>query len=319
MTILANDGLSSEGVAALAAAGFSVSTETVPQEQLADTINREKYSVLLVRSATKVRRALIDACPHLKLIGRGGVGMDNIDVEYARSKNIHVINTPAASSLSVAELVMGNLFSLSRFTHHAHREMPASGNTHFKALKKKYSKGQELRGKTIGIVGLGKIGQALAGYALGAGMKVEAVDPYIGTVKVPVHIAGHTGVDVTIRPSTSLDELLPQLDYLSIHVPQQEGGAAVIGTAQFEKMKEGVIVVNASRGGTIDEEALTRAIEKGKVRAAALDVFEGEPHPSTAILGHPAIASTPHIGAATVEAQRRIGLELADQIIQLLQ
>lgn len=318
MKILANDGISPEGIKALEAGGFTVSTTTIPQDQLADVINKEGYVGVLVRSATTVRQNVIDACPGLKLIGRGGVGMDNIDVDYARSKGIHVINTPAASSQSVAELVFGSLFSLSRTTFDSYKEMPVNGSNNFAALKKKYAKGQELRGKTIGIVGFGRIGQALASYCLGAGMIVKAVDLREEKVAIQVPIVGHDNLYISIKPTQSLDNIIAELDYISIHVPKQKDGSAVINTAEFSKMKDGVILVNAARGGVIDEAALIQALASGKVRAAGLDVFENEPTPNTDLLANDKIASTPHIGAATVEAQTRIGEELASQIISLL-
>lgn len=318
MKILANDGVSPEGVAALEAGGFEVSTTNIPQEDLVDHINAEGITGLLVRSATKVRTDIIDNCPSLKLIGRGGVGMDNIDVDYARSKGLHVINTPGASSQSVAELVMGSLFSLSRSTFHSNRMMPTKGASEFKTLKKLYGKGQELRGKTLGIVGFGRIGQSLASYALGAGMQVKAVDLFVENATVPVQIAGHGTVDVTITPSKNLTDIIGELDYISLHVPKQSDGSAVIGAAEFAQMKDGVILANAARGGVIDEDALLAALESGKVRATSLDVFENEPTPREDLLVNEKIASTPHIGAATTEAQTRIGLELAEQIISLL-
>ncbi|MCB9223334.1 MAG: D-2-hydroxyacid dehydrogenase [Crocinitomicaceae bacterium] len=318
MKILANDGISPEGVEALEKAGFTVSTTNIPQDQLAAAINAEGIVGLLVRSATTVRKDLIDACPGLKLIGRGGVGMDNIDVEYARSIGLSVINTPGASSQSVAELVMGELFSMSRDLFHSHRMMPTTGATDFGKLKKRYGKGQELRGKTIGIVGFGRIGQSLASYALGVGMKVKAVDLFVDKASIGVYIEGHGEVAVGIDPVKDLNEIIGELDYISLHVPKQANGAAVIGKAEFAKMKDGVILVNAARGGVIDEDALIEALNSGKVRATALDVFENEPNPRADLLQHEKIGSTPHIGAATEEAQDRIGLELAEQIINLL-
>ena len=318
MKILANDGISPEGVAALEAGGFDVSTTNVPQDDLIDAINNEGYVGVLVRSATTVRQNVIDSCPGLKLIGRGGVGMDNIDVEYARSKGLHVINTPAASSQSVAELVMGSLFTLSRTTFDSYKLMPNTGATEFKALKKKYAKGQELRGKTIGIVGFGRIGQSLASYALGAGMNVKAVDLFVENASIPVNISGHGAVNVDITPAKSLTEIIGDLDYISLHVPKQADGSAVIGTGEFAQMKDGVVLANAARGGVIDEDALIEALASGKVRAAALDVFENEPTPRADLLANEKIAATPHIGAATTEAQTRIGEELASQIISLL-
>lgn len=318
MKVLANDGISPEGQEALEQSGFEVSTETIPQDQLIAKINEVGYAAILVRSATTVRKDLIDACPSIKVIGRGGVGMDNIDVDYARSKGINVINTPGASSQSVAELVIGSLFSLSRSTFHSNRAMPASGDKDFEVLKKKYAKGQELRGKQIGIVGFGKIGQAVASYALGVGMKVRAIDLFVESAEIPVVIQGHGAVKIHVETVKSLDEVIGELDYISLHVPKQENGAAVIGAAEFSKMKDGVILVNAARGGVIDESALIQALDSGKVRAAALDVFENEPSPRKDLLVHEKISSTPHIGAATTEAQTRIGLELAEQIINLL-
>lgn len=318
MKILANDGISKEAVAALEAAGFTVSTTKVPQEQLIDHINKENISALLVRSATTARKDMIDACPGLKLIGRGGVGMDNIDVDYARGKGRHVINTPGASSQSVAELVIGTMFSLSRDLFHSHRNMPVSGERDFEVLKKKYGKGQELRGKTLGIVGFGRIGQSVASYALGCGMKVIAIDLYTNPIEIKVPIVGHGDVKVTITPKKDLSEVIGELDYISLHVPKQPNGAAVIGEPEFSKLKKGVILVNAARGGVIDENALLKALASGQVRAVGLDVFENEPTPKGELLVNEKIASTPHIGAATDEAQDRIGLELAEQIIKLL-
>ena len=179
MKILANDGISITGVKTLKAAGFDVSTENVPQDNLIDHLNENKTEVLLVRSATVVRKDLIDSCPNIKIIGRGGVGMDNIDVEYARSKEIKVINTPSASSSSVAELVFSHIFSGIRFLHDSNRNMPLQGETNFKSLKKSYSNGFEIRGKTIGIIGFGRIGQEVAKIALGLGMNIIAFDNYV--------------------------------------------------------------------------------------------------------------------------------------------
>lgn len=318
MKILANDGISIEGKEALQEQGFEVLTETIPQDQLITEINNQNISALLVRSATTVRKDLIDACAGLKLIGRGGVGMDNIDVDYARSKGIHVINTPGASSQSVAELVIGSLFALSRSTFHANRMMPQKGSAEFNSLKKMYGKGQELRGKTIGIVGFGRIGQSLASYALGCGMAVKAIDHFVESAEIVVPINGFSDVKVKITPVKELDQVIGELDYISLHVPKQKDGSAVISDAEFAKMKNGVILANAARGGVIDEDALLRALADGKVRAASLDVFENEPTPREDLLINEKIAATPHIGAATDEAQTRIGIELAEQIINLL-
>ena len=312
MKILANDGISSKGKELLMAAGFTVITDKVEQDQLAKTVNEQGIEMILVRSATTVRKEVIDACPNLKLIGRGGVGMDNIDVAYAREKGITVINTPASSSQSVAELVMGHLFSLSRFLQDSFKNME-SGD--FSSLKKKYAKGIELRGKTIGIIGFGRIGQSLASYALGAGMDVIAVDQFTTPAKISVPIGLNNNIDVEITPTTDLQSVLGKLDYISLHVPKQADGSAVITASEFSKMKKGVLIVNASRGGVIDENDLLVALEEGVISGIALDVYENEPNPRKDLLNHPKIACTPHIGAATLEAQDRIGEELAQLII----
>ncbi len=311
--ILANDGLSPAGIEILESAGYTVVTEHVLQEQLADTINREGYEVLLVRSATKVRRELIDHCPGLKMIGRGGVGMDNIDVEYARNKGIEVVNTPAASSQSVAELVMTHLFKTARCVQMSKREMPETGCASCASLKKKYGKGIELRGKVLGIIGFGRIGQSVARYALGIGMKVVVADHHRDDVYVDIPIFNAETVRVKIV-KTGLSELLEQSDFISMHVPAQPSGP-MIGTSEFNKMKTDVRIVNAARGGVIDEDALLAAIDSGKVSFAGLDVFDNEPAPRQDLLSKEEISLTPHIGAATVEAQERIGEELADIII----
>lgn len=311
MKILANDGISNEGKVALEKAGYTVVTETVYQGDLIHAINSENYEILLVRSATTVRKEVIDACPNLKLIGRGGVGMDNIDVAYALEEGRKVINTPASSSQSVAELVMGQLFSISRFLHDSYKNMETGD---FKALKKAYAKGVELRGKKLGIIGFGRIGQALASYALGCGMEVIAYNIDTCPTEIPVKIGGNI-IQVQVSLYTDLNKLLAECDYISLHVPKQKNGEAVLGAAQFASMKKGMRIANASRGGVIDEDALLAALEAGQVSNIALDVYENEPNPRKDLLNHPKIACTPHIGAATLEAQDRIGLELADLII----
>ena len=315
MKVLANDGIATSGVVALEKAGFEVILKTVAQEQLADFINENNVDVLLVRSATTVREQLIDACPSLKIIGRGGVGMDNIDVDYARNKGLKVINTPAASSHSVAELVFAHLFGMVRFLHDSNQNMPLEGDSKFKELKKAYAKGVELKGKTLGILGFGRIGQATAKVGLGVGMKVIAYDPFIDAANIQLDFFDGQQVNFTID-TISKEALLEQADFISLHVPAQDG--YVISTKEFNIMKEGVAIVNAARGGVIDEVALVAAIDEGKVSNAALDVFENEPHPEVQLLMNKNISLTPHIGAATKEAQNRIGEELASQIIEIL-
>ena len=315
MKVLANDGVSQSGINALEEAGFEVITTTVAQEQLINYINSNNIGTLLVRSATTVRQDLIDACPGLKVIGRGGVGMDNIDVEYARSKGIHVINTPAASSQSVAELVFAHLFGGVRFLYDSNRNMPLDGDTKFKALKKNYAKGVELRGKTLGIIGFGRIGREVAKIALGVGMKVIASDKFVGKAEIKVEFYNGQFINVEIE-TEPMKDVLKHSDFISLHVPAQKD--YIISKKHIDLMKDGVGIVNAARGGIIDEVALIEALESGKIAFAGLDTFENEPTPAVQVLMNGRISLTPHIGAATNEAQDRIGTELASQIKSLL-
>lgn len=313
MRILANDGIDAVGKKLLEEAGFEVDTNHIPQEELADKLNA--YDAVTVRSATKLRQALIDVCPNIKAIGRGGVGMDNIDVEYARSKGIAVINTPAASSLSVAELVFAHLLNGVRFLYDSNRKMPVEGDTNFAGLKKAYAKGVELRGKTLGVVGFGRIGRETAKVALGLGMDVVYTDLFDGPTTLSVAFSGDVVVELPVR-QVSFDEVLKSSDFITLHVPFLDKPA--IGKEEFALLKDGVGLVNASRGGVIDELALIEALDAGKVSFAALDVFDDEPTPRKEILAHPRISLTPHIGAATNEAQERIGVELASLLIDTL-
>ncbi len=315
MKVLANDGVSQTGIDALEAAGFEVITTKVAQEQLINYINDKAIDVVLVRSATTVRKEVIDACPSLKIIGRGGVGMDNIDVTYAREKGLHVINTPAASSESVAELVFAHLFNGVRFLYASNRDMPLDGDSKFKDLKKAYAKGIELRGKTLGVIGFGRIGQATAKIALGCGMKVIAFDPFMkeATVTVPFFDGQSVSFNIT---TVSKEELLKEADFVTLHVPAQKD--YVIGKTEIALMKDGAAIINAARGGVIDEVALIEALNSNKLGFAGLDVFENEPKPAVQVLMNSKVSLTPHIGAATGEAQDRIGKELAEQIISIL-
>lgn len=315
INILANDGISNSGIDALKKSGFNIISTNVAQEQLENYINKENISVILVRSATTVRKDLIDNCPGIKIIGRGGVGMDNIDVEYARSKNIHVINTPAASSASVAELVFAHLYGGVRFLHESNRSMPLEGDSNFKKLKKAFAKGVELRGKTIGIIGFGRIGRETAKIALGIGMNVIAYDKFLESVDIKLEFMDNKTIDFNIKIS-KFDDLLKASDFISLHVPAQKN--YVIDKSEFNKMKDGVGIINAARGGVINEVELVSALESGKVAFAGLDTFENEPKPEIQLLMNSKLSLTPHIGAATNEAQDRIGLELAEQISNLL-
>lgn len=314
--ILANDGISSNGIEKLESNGFIVLTDTVAQLDLVKYINENKISVLLVRSATKARKDLIDSCPTLKVIGRGGVGMDNIDVEYAKEKGIKIINTPAASSNSVAELVFAHLFGLVRFLHSSNRQMPMEGDTNFKELKKSFSSGKELAGKTLGIIGFGRIGQEVAKKAIGLGMNIIVHDKFIQDADVTLNFFNGDKKTFNIE-SQSLEKVLKGSEFITVHVPKIDN-KAIIGANEIGLMKTGAGIINTSRGGVIDETALMFALDKEKLAYAALDVFENEPNPSMHLLMHNALSLTPHIGAATKEAQQRIGDELAIQIISLL-
>ena len=315
MKILANDGISESGKEALEKGGFEVLTVKVAQNQLENYINENNVDAILVRSATQVRQELIEACPSLKLIGRGGVGLDNIDVEYAEDNGLHVINTPDASSSSVAELVFAHLFGMVRFLHSSNREMPLEGDSRFKELKKAYAQGIELRGKTIGIIGFGKIGQEVAKIAIGLGMKVLATDEEVESAPITLEFFNGQKSTFTIH-TIEIDEILKESDFISLHTPALE--EYIITSSEIEKMKDGVGIINTARGGLLNEVDLINGIESGKVQYAGLDVFESEPSPEIQLLMNPELSLTPHIGAATLEAQDRIGLELAKQILELL-
>ncbi len=315
MKVLANDGISASGIKKLEEKGIQVITTKVAQEQVANFINENNISALLVRSATKVNKEIIDNCPGLKVIGRGGVGMDNIEVDYAKSKGISVINTPGASSASVAELVFAHLFSGIRFLHDSNRNMPLEGDSNFNGLKKAYAAGAELRGKTLGIIGFGRIGQAVAKNAIGLGMKVLAFDSYMEKATITLDFFDGQMASFEIA-TVSKEEVLKNADFITLHVPGQND--YVIGENEINKMKKGAAIVNAARGGVVDEVAIVKALDEGQLSFVGLDVFEKEPQPEITLLMHPKLSLTPHIGAATLEAQDRIGEELADNLINLL-
>ena len=315
MKILANDGISESGKNKLEEYGFKVDLTKVSQEQLVDYINTNSITSLLVRSATQVRKDIIDNCPSLKIIGRGGVGMDNIDVEYAKSKGLQVINTPAASSKSVAELVFSHLFSCVRFLHESNRSMPLDGDSKFKDLKKSYAKGTELSGKTLGIIGFGRIGQEVAKIGIGIGMNIIFFDKLNKEVSLTLNF--FDGQSKTFNLSySSYEDLLNSSDFITVHIPASD--KYIIDSNEFSQMKNGVGILNLSRGGILNEEELLKNIESGRVSFAGIDTFENEPKPSIKILMNSNISLTPHIGAATNEAQDRIGVELADKINEIL-
>ena len=312
MKILINDGLHKAGIELLEKAGYTVDTNSIAQTDLVGKLN--EYDAIIVRSATQVRTELIEASPNLKVIGRGGVGLDNIDVDFAKSKNIAVLNTPTASSRSVAELAMAHLFGIVRSLPAVNKAMSLDGVSDFGALKKSASKGIELQGKKLGLIGFGRIGRATASIALGCGMEILAYDPFLtaGDVTLDLHPVYNHEFTINIK-TVSKEELLANADFISLHIPGGQG--YVLDTPEFAQMKDGVGVVNCARGGTINEAALLGAIKSGKVKYAATDVFEKEPPVNTDILRMNAVGLSPHIGASTEEAQERVGIELAQNII----
>jgi D-3-phosphoglycerate dehydrogenase / 2-oxoglutarate reductase len=315
--ILANDGIDAAGKKIFEAAGFSISTDKVPQEKLAEALLN--FDGVLVRSATTVRKEVIDAVPNLKLIGRAGVGMDNIDVKYARDKGLAVINTPAASSQSVAELVFAHLFTGVRYLQDANRNMPSSDSKEtFEKLKKTYSAGIELKGKTLGIVGAGQIGKSVAAMAIGLGMNVvfHRLNNEDVVVDVDFHPAlGQAKVSVTFKCVT-FTKLLIQSDFITLHTPFPKGSAPIVARKEFDLMKAGVGIINTARGGIISEADLIEVLNNGKVAFAGIDVFEGEPLVNEALRKHPKVSLSPHIGGSTKEAQERIGIELAEKVVE---
>ncbi|MGB9674227.1 MAG: D-2-hydroxyacid dehydrogenase [Anaerolineales bacterium] len=294
MRVLICDKTENESINQMRAAGLTVDTnfEITPEELMSIGKN---YEVLVVRSRTKVRQPLIDVCPNLKLIVRGGVGLDTIDVDYARSKGIVVKNTPLASSASVAELAIGYMFMLARSLYRASATMKAE------KWEKKSFEGDELGGKMLGLIGVGNIGKETARRAVALGMHVIAYDPYVTVFDYGELI--------------TLDELLARSDYISLHLPKTDETANMISHEQFAKMKDGVRIINCARGGIVDEEALYQALENGKVAGAALDVFAVEPPTDWKLIKHEKVIASPHIGAATREAQGRVGAEVAQIVI----
>ncbi|MBI3143126.1 MAG: D-2-hydroxyacid dehydrogenase [Bacteroidetes bacterium] len=312
--ILANDGIAADAKVIMEKAGHVVVTEKVPMDQLAQALGG--YDAIIVRSATQVRRDLIDACPNLQFIGRAGVGMDNIDVDYARSKGITVANTPGASSASVAELAVAHMFALVRFLHRSNSEMPGQGAAGFNALKKAYSEGKELKGKTLGVIGAGRIGMETMKLGVGLGMRVIATDTSPRDIRfsLDLHADNILGSVEARVPFVPKEELLAQSDFVSLHVPFT--GSPVIGSQEIDLMKSGAVLINCARGGTVDETALIQALDSGKLAFAGIDVFEEEPSHNKALLAHPNTSVSPHIGGSTREAQDRIGTELAHTVVR---
>ncbi len=315
MRVLANDGISKAGEELLRQSGIELLEAKVSQEQLANYINENQVEVLLVRSATKVRQELIDQCPSLKIIGRGGVGMDNIDVEHAIEKGLYVINTPKASSRSVAEMVFAHFFALARYLHESNRLMPLEGESHFKALKKSFSGAIELYGKTLGVIGFGGIGQEVVKMGISLGMKIKVLTRNPKTETLTLEFFDGQNVNFDVSSETDMNSFLENLDFLSINTPSTDH--YIIDNEQFEKMKDGIYIVNTARGGVINEVSMLNFIESGKIAGAALDVFESEPAPELALLMNPSLSLSPHLGGNTIDAQEKIGRELAEQIIEI--
>lgn len=314
MIVLANDGISEKGIQLLKEADITVLDARVSAEHLSNFINENNVDVLLVRSATQVRKNLIDECPNLKIIGRGGIGMDNIDVDYAIDKGIYIINTPKASCKSVAEMVFAHFFSLARFLHESNRLMPLEGETKFNTLKKSFNNATELSGKTLGVIGMGNIGLEVIKIGISLGMSIVAYNRTPKTENVKISFFDGQSLHFEIK-SVNLDEVLKKSDFISINISNAE--KYFIDNEQIAMMKEGVFIANTARGGVLNEVALIDAIERGKVAGAALDVFENEPNPEIEILMNPALSLSPHIGGNTLEAQNRIAEELAEQIIKI--
>ena len=296
MKILVCDKTESEAIEQMRAAGLIVDIrDDITPEQLPGVL--PAYDGMVVRSRTKVRQPLLEVCPNLKVIVRGGVGLDTIDVEFARSKGITVMNTPLASSDSVAELTIGYMFALARSIYQATATLKAE------KWDKKSFEGDEIGGKTLGLIGIGNIGKAVASKATALGMTVIAYDPYVKTV---------SGVKLI----ANLDELLAQADYISLHLPKTKESTGMIAKAQIDKMKNGVRIINCGRGGIVDENALYDALTSGKVAGAALDVFAEEPPTDWKLVKLPNVIGSPHIGASTKEAQGRVGAEVAEKLIE---
>lgn len=317
-TVLANDGIDASGRRILEEGGFRVLDSKIPQEDLAEFVGSQGIDVLLVRSATQVRRPLIEACPGLKIIGRAGVGTDNIDVEFARSRQIAVLNTPGASAQSVAELVLAHTFTLARRLQQSNRQMPEKGATEFNALKKKYSDGIEIKGRTLGIIGFGRIGQTVGALAVGLGMRILPHDPWVNKATLELDILHVPDNTLKIEfESLPFEYVLEHADIITLHVPKQRDGKPLIGRNEMARMKPGAFLINTARGGLVDELALLEYLNKGHLGGAGLDVFDNEPSPLPELLRHPLISVTPHIGGSTGEAQARIGIELAERVLEV--
>jgi D-3-phosphoglycerate dehydrogenase len=298
MNILVSDGITQEGAKILTDAGHNVDKLKLTPEELLIKIG--DYDCIIVRSATKVTKEVIEAGKKLKVIGRGGVGLDNIDVAFAQSKGIKVLNTPAAASVSVAELALAHMLAVSRFLYVSSMEMRQG-----KWPKKEYGEGIELFKKNLGVLGFGNIGKEVGRRGNALGMHVMAYDPIVNTVDFPVEM-------------TTKEKILTNADFITLHLPLNKKEGPVIGKKEFDMMKKGVVIINCARGGVVDEAALLEALNSGKVAGAGIDVFANEPPTDAqkALINHPRVSVTPHIGASTVEGQERVGAEIANRIVK---
>ena len=312
MIVLANDGISQKSKKELIDLNFKIFDTKIDQSELIKYINKNHIEIILVRSATIINSEILNNCKSIKLVGRAGVGLDNIDLISAKKNNVRVFNTPNASSISVAELVISHLLSANRNLHITNRSMPLNGETKFKEIKSHSSECKEVMFKTLGIIGLGRIGQEVAKRAFSLGMNVIAFDKKIEKIKIHLDHIKNQNIFFNLKTS-SLNDVLKGSDFITLHIPKIND-KPFIGKDEFDTMKKGVGIINTSRGGLIDESELIKFLNNKKVSFAALDVYENEPVPNIQLLMHDKISLSPHIGGSTVEAQERIGDEIVKEI-----
>jgi len=312
MKVLANDGISQNSKKELIDLNFKIFDTKIDQSELIKYINRNHIEIILDSSATIINSEILNNCKSIKLIGRAGVGLDNIDLISAKKNNVRVFNTPNASSISVAELVISHLLSANRNLHITNRTMPLNGETKFKEIKSHSSECKEVMFKTLGIIGLGRIGQEVAKRAFSLGMNVIAFDKKIEKIKIHLDHIKNQNIFFDLKTS-SLNDVLKGSDFITLHIPKIND-KPFIGRDEFDTMKKGVGIINTSRGGLIDESELIKFLNNKKVSFAALDVYENEPTPNIQLLMHDKISLSPHIGGSTVEAQERIGDEIVKEI-----
>ncbi len=297
--VLVCDSVAKDAIKIMEDAGFTVEVKTgLPEDEIVKIIG--SYNAMIVRSATKVTPKIIEAATNLRVIARGGVGLDNVDCKAAGAKGITVVNTPSASTNTVAEIAIAMIFAAARYIPQADAALKAG------RWEKKKFEGTEVAGKTLGIIGAGRIGTSTAEKAMALGMRVVAFDPMIGLHPNPA-----------IRMA-SFDDVLAQADYLSLHVPYDKSKGALLGSAEFAKVKKGMVLINASRGKVVSETALMEAIRNGTVSQAAIDVWEQEPTENKELAQMEQVIALPHLGASTKEGQQRVGIEVALKVVELL-